>query len=207
MKKKLLATSLALLLTLPMFTLTACGKSDPNAPDGYVTASNDKMTFSLFVPKKWVVDTAEDSMMVTARVSDQERTNISMVAYQNDSDKYQVKTDENGKKTSPIPEYWADYEKSIQAIFDLDENGKSTYQLNKDISGKKMEVGKLSTGKPATAYSYSYTGTVGGVELQYLQVIIYRNDTFYTFTYTSTPDRYENFMEDVNGILDYVIIP
>lgn len=205
MKKKLLATSLALLLTLPMFTLTACGKSDPNAPDGYITASNDKVEYSLFVPKSWVVDTTEDSMMTTARVSEEERSNISMVAYTNET--YEVKTDDKGKQISPVPEYWNDYKESLIALFDKDENGKSTFKLNEDASGIKIQVGDQYTGKPAEAYSYSYTATLGEVELQYLQVIIYRKNTFYIFTYTSTPDRYENAIEDVEGILDFLIIP
>ena len=191
-----------------MFTLTACGKSDPNAPDGYITASNDKVEYSLFVPNDWVVDTTENSMMITARVSEQERSNISMIAYQNeDSEKYQVKTDEKGNRISPVPEYWADYKESLIDLFDKDADGKTTFRLNEDASGKKMQVGDQNTGKVAEAYSYSYTATLGEVELQYLQVIIFRNDTFYLFTYTSTPDRYETFIEDVEGILSYLIIP
>lgn len=205
MKKKLLATSLALLLTLPMFTLTACGDSDPNAPDGYITASNDKVEYSLFVPNTWVVDTTEDSMMTTARVSAQETSNISMVAYTNET--YEVKTDENGKQISPVPEYWDDYKESLIALFDKDADGKSTFVLNEDASGKSMLVGNNGEGSPATGYSYSYTATLGEVELQYLQVIIYRKNTFYIFTYTSTPDRYENAIEDVEGILSYLILP
>lgn len=205
MKKKLLATSLALLLTLPMLTLTACGESDPNAPSGYITASNDKVEYTLFVPKDWVVDTTENSMMTTARVSDQDTSNISMVAYTNET--YEVKTDENGKQISPVPEYWADYKESLTALFDKDSEGKSTFVLNEDASGKTMMVGNNGTGSPATGYSYSYTATLGEVELQYLQVIIYRKNTFYIFTYTSTPDLYENSIEDVEGILSYVILP
>lgn len=205
MKKKLLATSLALLLTLPMFTLTACGKSDPNAPDGYVTASNNKVEYSLFVPKTWVVDTTENSMMTTARVSEQDTSNISMVAYTNET--YQVKTDENGKQISPVPTYWEDYKESLIALFDKDSDGNSTFVLNEDASGKSMLVGNNGEGSPATGYAYSYTATLGEVELQYLQVIIYRKNTFYIFTYTSTPDRYENAIEDVEGILSYLILP
>ena len=205
MKKKLLATSLALLLTLPMFTLTACGESDPNAPSGYVTASNDKVEYTLFVPKNWVVDTTENSMMTTARVSDQDTSNISMVAYTNET--YEVKTDENGKQISPVPEYWADYKESLISLFDKDSEGKSTFVLNEDASGKTMMVGNEGLGSPATGYSYSYTATLGEVELQYLQVIIYRKNTFYIFTYTSTPDLYANSIDDVEGILSYVILP
>lgn len=188
-----------------MFTLTACGKSDPNAPDGYITASNDKVEYSLFVPNDWVVDTTENSMMTTARVSEEERSNISMVAYTNET--YEVKTDEKGNQISPVPEYWADYKESLISLFDKDENGHSTFKLNEDASGIKMQVGQNNTGAPATGYSYSYTATLGEVELQYLQVIIYRKNTFYIFTYTSTPDRYENAIEDVEGILSFLILP
>ena len=191
MKLKFLATALALLLTLPL--VSGCGKQDPNAPSGFQTASNDKMEYSLFVPNSWIVDTDDNSMMISARASEYISTNISMIAYANEE--YEVKTDEKGKEISPVPEYWNDYKEDLVKIFDTDEEGKTTF------------VGDESTKKPATGYTYVYSGTLGGVTLQYMQVIIYQKNTFYLFTYTSIPDQYEKYMEDVEDILSYIELP
>jgi hypothetical protein len=203
MKLKFLATALALLLTLPL--VSGCGKQDPNAPSGFQTASNDKMEYSLFVPNSWIVDTDDNSMMISARASEYISTNISMIAYANEE--YEVKTDEKGKEISPVPEYWNDYKEDLVKIFDTDEEGKTTFVLNEDASGKTTIVGDESTKKPATGYTYVYSGTLGGVTLQYMQVIIYQKNTFYLFTYTSIPDQYEKYMEDVEDILSYIELP
>lgn len=203
MKIKFLATALALLLTLPV--LGSCGKQDPNAPDGFQTASNNKMEYALFVPNSWIVDTDENSMMLSARASEYISTNISMIAYSGED--YEVKKDENGKDVSPVPEYWNDYKKDLEKIFDTDKEGKSTFSLNEDASGKTTLVGDDGRKKPATGYTYVYSGTLGGVELQYMQVIIYQKNTFYLFTYTSIPDQYEKYLEDVEDILSYIELP
>lgn len=204
MKTKIFATALALLLTAPL-VFGGCSKQDPNAPDGYKTASNDRVEYQLFVPNSWIVDTNEDSMMLSARVDELISTNVSMVAYTND--RYEVKTDESGKEISPVPEYWADYQKDLERIFDSDEEGNSTFKLNEDISGKTRLVGNEGNGSPATGYTYAYTGTLGGVELQYMQVVIYRSETFYLFTYTSIPEQYEEYLEEVESILTYIELP
>ena len=128
-----------------------------------------------------------------------------MIAYANEE--YEVKQDENGKDISPVPEYWKDYEKDLVKIFDTDEEGKSTYVLKEDASGKTTIVGGEGLKKPATGYTYVYSGTLGGVELQYMQVIIYQKNTFYLFTYTSIPDQYEKYLEDVEAILSYIELP
>ncbi|MBO5778956.1 MAG: hypothetical protein J6R82_05265 [Clostridia bacterium] len=203
MKTKFLATALALLLTIPL--LSGCGKQDPNAPSGFQTASNDKMEYSLFVPSSWIVDTDENSMMISARASEYISTNISMIAYANED--YVVEKDENGKDISPVPKYWSEYQKDLEKIFDTDKDNKTTFVLNEEASGKTTLVGGEGTKKPATGYTYVYSGKLGGVELQYMQVIIYQKNTFYLFTYTSIPDQYEEYMEDVEAILSYIELP
>ncbi len=202
MKKMIFATALVMLLTAPF---GGCGKQDPNAPDGFKTASNDRVEYSLFVPDSWIVDTDEDSMMLSARADKAIATNISMIAYTND--RYEVKKDENGKDISPVPEYWNDYKKDLERIFDLDEEGNTTFKLNEDASGKTRIVGGEDGGKTATGYTYVYSGTLGDTPLQYMQVIIYQKETFYLFTYTSIPEYYDRYVEDVEDILSYIRLP
>ena len=151
MKKKILATALAMLLTAPLL-LSGCSEQDPNAPDGYKLASNDNVEYRLFVPSDWIVDTADDNLMTAARVNDVINTNISMIAYTNDT--YEVKKDDKGNSISPVPEYWADYKADLECIFDKDKEGKTTFALNEDLSGKTCLIGGNSeSGKTATGYT------------------------------------------------------
>lgn len=206
MKNKILATALAMLLTAPLL-FSSCGKQDPNAPDGYKLASNDCVEYNLFVPKDWIVDTAENNLMCTARVSDMISTNISMMAFTNDGT-YEVKKDENGNGISPVPEYWNDYKTDLERIFDLDDEGKTTFRLLEDLSGKTVLIGSNSeSGKTATGYSFVYTGRIGGTELKYMQVIIFQKDTFYLFTYTSIPSQYDQYTDEIEEILSYIELP
>ncbi|MBQ8382007.1 MAG: hypothetical protein IJX47_02250 [Clostridia bacterium] len=205
MKKKILATALAMLLTAPLL-LSGCSEQDPNAPDGYKLASNDNVEYHLFVPKDWIVDTAEDNLMTAARVSDVINTNISMIAYTNDT--YEVKKDEKGNSISPVPEYWSDYKADLERIFDLDDEGKTTFALSEDLSGKTCLIGGNSeSGKTATGYTYVYTGKIGGTELKYMQVIIFQKETFYLLTYTSVPSQYDEYVDEVEEILTYIELP
>lgn len=204
MNKKILATALALLLSAPLL-LAGCGKQDPNAPSGFITASNDCVEYHLYVPDTWIVDTAEDSMMISARASDTVATNISMIAYTNDQ--YEVKKDEKGNSISPVPDYFADYKTDLEKIFDRDKEGNTTFKLNEDLSGKTRLVGGEGEGSTATGYTYVYTGAVGGTELMYMQVIIYRKETFYLFTYTSVPGQYDQYIDDVEDILAHIEFP
>ena len=205
MKKKIFAIAMAALLTLPL--LAGCSEQEPGAPDGYKRASNDKVEYSLFIPSDWLVDTAKDSTMTAARVSEVTNTNITMIAFDNDGT-YEVKKDEKGNSISPVPDYWKDYQKDVERIFDLDEEGKTTFSLNKDLSGKSCLIGANSENrKTATGYTYVYTGKIGGTELKYMQVIIYQKETFYLFTYTSTPSQYDEYLDEVEEILTYIQLP
>ena len=206
MKKKILATALAMLLTAPLL-LTSCTEQEPGAPDGYKLASNDKVEYSLFIPSDWIVDTAKDNTMTAARVNEMLNTNITMIAFDNDGT-YEVKKDEKGNSVSPVPTYWKDYQKDLERIFDLDDEGKTTFALNKDLSGKSCLIGgNSSKGKTATGYTYVYTGKIGGSELKYMQVIIYQKETFYLFTYTSVPSQYDEYLDEVEEILTYIELP
>lgn len=196
MKKTiLLPLSAALLATL---MLVGCAKQDPNAPDGYQVASNDKVAYTLFVPNDWTVDTDSGSMMTAARASEQESANITMMEY--DNSEYAIEHSEDGKLISPVPTYWEDKLDDLTKLFDKDEEGNSTFKL------ESSETSLIGSSKLA-AYTYIYTGKIDGIELKYMQVIAYREgkDCFCFFTYTAPASRYDEYVEDVKGILENIV--
>lgn len=202
MKKSSLLAFTSLLLSA-LLLLGGCSNTpDPNAPEGYQTASNDKVSYTLFVPTDWVVDTDEDSLMTEARVSAQDTANITMMAYDATS-QYLGQTDEEGKVISPVTLYWADNLENLQKLFDNDAEGNSTFKLESD--GQTTLMGKTAKGENVPAYSYVYTATLGGVELKYMQVIACYKDSFYFFTYTASAERYSEYADQVNAILGYIV--
>lgn len=199
MMKKILLPLLSLALSALM--LVGCSEQDPNAPEGYKTASNDKVDYSLFVPENWVVDTEADSLITAAHVSEYEATNITMMSY--DNDRYAAETNADGEEVSPVVRYWADNLDSLTKLFDVDEEGNTTFSLVSD--GQTALMGKTADGTNVPAYSYVYTGKIGGMELKYMQVIACRQNTFYFFTYTAAAERYDEFIDQVNDLLGNIV--
>lgn len=203
MKRSLLVSIFALLLSAVM--LIGCSKQDPNAPDGYKTASNDNVDYTLFVPEDWVVDTDEKDIVISARVSEQDRSNITMMSY-DVTDDYIGKTDDEGNEISPVTLYWADYTDELAKTFDNDDEGNSTFKLETDGSNSHF-MGKDADGKDVPAYTYVYTGKIGGVELKFMQVISYDKTmgTFYFLTFTAPADRYDAHIETVEELLTHIV--
>lgn len=199
MKKRFFASLAALLLAA--VTLVGCAEQDPNAPEGYKTASNDMVDYTLFVPEDWVVDTETDSLVISARATEQETANITMMVYDNSS--YPAETTAEGEEVSPVVRYWADNLDDLTRLFDLDEEGNSTFKLESD--GKTTLMGKTAKGANVSAYSYVYTATLGGVELKYMQVISCHKDSFYFLTYTAPASRYDEYVGEVEELLNYIV--
>lgn len=199
MKKTLILSLSALVLSALM--LVGCSEQDLDAPEGYQTASNDKVDYALFVPEDWVVDTDADSLIVSARVSAAENTNITMMSYENNT--YSAETTADGQEVSPVVRYWADNLDELTGLFDLDADGNSTFKL--ETNGKTTLMGKTAEESNVPAFAYVYTGSVGGVELKYMQVIACHKDSFYFLTFTSSPARYDEFVGQVEELLTYIV--
>lgn len=187
---------MVLFLLVGATLLVSCSKQEEGAPDGMKSASAEAADYYLYVPEDWTVDTAAGSLMTSAHVGDGDNSNITMMAYTNDLG------------LESINAYWESYEKNLSKIFDLDEEGNSTYQLSNpggvnEETGETLPDGETGTLGGEACVSYRYTGIVGGVPLEYLQVITYHNGYFYLFTYTATTDsdRFSRHEEDVAMIL------
>lgn len=177
---------LALCLMICLAAFAGCSKQDPNAPDGYKTASNDSVDYYLYVPEDWVVDTVEKSQLTSARVSEYDQTNISMMAYVDDDAEF-----------ASVDEYFENYKSTLSSVFDktAGENGGETSSFEL-VSSESCLLGG------AAANKYVYTAVLGGVDLKYMQVIALREHTFYIFTYTAYADSYD--AGAVNGIIDNI---
>lgn len=192
--KKRIAAAAAFILVITILTgaFTGCSKQEEGAPDGYKSASNDRVDYSLYVPADWVVDTAPESQLTAARVSEYDSSNISMTAY----------VDEDGDYKS-VDEYWETYKETLSGVFDKKANEQgdrvSTFTVVKPSENAESDGENCLLGG-AGAVKYVYTATMGGIELKYMQVIALKNSTFYIFTYTASADKYSE--DTVSGILE-----
>lgn len=188
-KKALGTLALALCLMTVLTLFVSCNnKQDPNAPEGYVTASADCADYQLFVPDDWTVDTVENSLMASARANTYSSTpNITMMPCEDADGEYES-----------IEAYWATYQSSLERIFDTvkDEQGNEVSSFAMSSDAVTLKVG----GKDAV--KYSYTATLAGVELQYVQVIIKKSSTFYVLTYTASAESYD---DEARAVLDGII--
>lgn len=180
-------------------SLVSCKKSNPDVPDGMKSASNADMGYTLFVPDDWMVTTGSGSLMSEARVSKEDSSNVTMAQYYG-------QTEEKG--VAAVRAYFADYQKTLETMFDADSDGKSTMVLlEKDgfetVMGKENK-NNADGGVPAV--EYNYTATLGGINLRYTQVIAFRNGYFFIFTFTTTPELYERHASDVADMVAQIVI-
>ena len=196
--KKLLCVLLCILMCV---CTISCQKQEEGSPDGMIKASGNNIGYSVFVPQDWVVRSAEDSLMVEARVSEEDSSNVTVMRYYN-SEIMVDGTKENYAETA-IKEYFEDYKSELVKVFELDADGNTTFKLV-DENGYKCVMGSGWENSGVTAIEYNYTAKLGGIELSYAQIIAFYNNYFYIVTFTTRPDLYDMHSEDVAQIVKYI---
>lgn len=180
MKRKIISLFLIFAI-LTMIVGCSKNKGEEGAPSGMKSAHSASADYYLYVPSDWVVDTADNSLMASAHVSDTDRSNITVMAYSGD------------RTYESLEDYFKAYYKGLERMFDLDENENSTLKMITD--GERCLLGGVA------ANNYVYTGTVGGVELKYRQIISYWNGDYYLITFTADPELYDDHSDDFDKIV------
>jgi len=196
--KKLLCILLCVLMIACMIS---CQKQEEGSPDGMKKASADNIGYSVYVPQEWLIRSSDDSLMVEARVSEEDSSNVTVMRYYNSEIEVDA-TKENYAETA-IKDYWESYKSELVKVFELDKDGNTTFKLS-DENGYKCVMGSGWENSGVTAIEYDYTAKLGGIELSYAQIIAFYNNYFYIVTFTTRPDLYDMYSEDVAEIVKYV---
>ncbi|MCI8589505.1 MAG: DUF1795 domain-containing protein [Clostridiales bacterium] len=160
------------LLVLCLLAFTACSRKASDAPNGMQTASNEYSDFNLYVPDNWIVETSTG--VITAKYSDSVMANISMMALSLSND------------ITTIDAYWDSFKETFGQTF-ADWQEETTEDMLLDgVAAKK----------------YIYTGTVASIEAKYMQVLCIRQGAVYIFTYTASPEKFDDYVNDVTKMLD-----
>lgn len=178
-------------VAISLFTvLASCSRDAGEAPVGMKNAAGKANDFYLYVPEDWIVNTSDNDLMASARVSENDSSNITMIGYADSEDEYET-----------IESYWEYYSKELESrVFDRvtdSETGEEKSSFTLTNRGQDILVNKKAAKK------YEYSGKVAGIDLSYMQVIIKRENVFYIFTYTSTPDLYSKHDKEIEKILNF----
>nr|MBQ4317973.1 hypothetical protein [Clostridia bacterium] len=167
-------TALILAFVMLSLPLASCQKQEDSAPNGMKQLSNELVDYNLYVPSGWVEDVS--TRFVSAYVSDIDRTNISMEAFELEA------------SDTTLASFWEGYKSDFEATFS---------EMEYAVEGETMLLG----GVPANRYVY--TATVTGVQYKFMQVVAIKGLTVYIFTYTAKPDKYDEHLQAVDAILEY----
>lgn len=158
-----------------IFALVSCGpKKDPDIPEGMTLSENEAVDFYLYYPEEWIVD--RNDGMVSVRVSDKDRSNVSVTAFTAPSD---VQNIEGYIKD----EYIGLVEKNFTDL-------------------ELLSDGEVATLGGVESRKFVYTATVAGESYKFLQNITYRYGYIYILTYTSTAEGFDSHIDEVNEIID-----
>lgn len=174
--KKLIALTLAL---CALFSLAACGKDEPAAPDGYKIASNEEIcSYTLYVPETWAAQSDRTDYTIAA-VSSSDKCTVSVAKIEDDA-LYDVTT---------VAEYW--------------EKCKEKFTFLSDFAVTE-EGAQISVGKDGTqGWRYTFSGKYNGADYKYMQVFFLKGRDFYCYTYTATAEHFDKHLSLVNDILSY----
>ena len=173
-----------------LLTLASCSRETGEAPIGMKNAAGKANDFYLYVPDDWIVNTSDTDLMASARASENDSSNITMIGYADVDNQY-----------ASIESYWEYYVEELEnRVFDKvkdSETGEEKSSFTLTNEGENVLVNEKAAKK------YEYRGKVSGIDLCYMQIIIKKDNVFYIFTYTSTPELYTMHEEEVNTIIKF----
>ena len=170
----------ALLALIICLSFISC-KDEPEAPEGYMLVSGDRASYKFYAPVSWQINTGTSQNSVYYSTTDDSKVMITL--YEN-----------SGLSKFPdIDSFWdytADGENGLKMVFD-------------DYTFISSEATTLA-GK--NAKSYTFTVKVGELTYKIMMVIAHHGDFFYNLTYSSTPENFDKHLDDVRGMMDYLVI-
>lgn len=164
----------ALALLLAIAFLVSCSSEIPDVPEGMIEVSNDTVDYHLYVPDDWTAETSTG--VITAKYSDSILVNVSMMAA--------TATEE----VTTAADYWTQFSESFESSFE-------------DFEIIEENAAVLLDGHEASRYVYKGT-LAGSVSVQYRQIVCIKDGVIYIFTYTADPEKYEDYLSDVDDMLE-----
>ena len=171
--KRISVVALILAAALSLFAFVSCGeKEEVKAPDGMKLASGEDVDYYMYVPKTWRVDRSD--LYTSAYFSSGDATSISATAY----------GVTGGVAT--LEEWWKSFCEEASAV----------YGEFKEVDTKKAKLGGIE------GQEYTFTAKLGEQQYNYIITAVIKDYYVYYVTYTSTPDYYEDHLEERTAVIE-----
>lgn len=161
------------LLVILGMALGGCAKQDPDVPAGMQLASSEDADYLFYVPQGWRVD--KSSLYTAAYFSSGDATSISVTAFGMNM------TDDS------VSSWWESYKEQFAEIYDTME---VTAEEETELDGMD-------------GMKYTFDATLNEKEYQYIIAAVLRENYIYYITYTSTPEYYEDHLEELDLVLEH----
>lgn len=168
--------TLIIIAIMLFVSLTSCSKEETGLPEGMALLDNEAVDYLFYYPEGWIAD--RNDGMVSAYVSDKDRSNVSVTTFAASADVTSVE----GYLSMGDTTYFDNMRETFPDLEMLSE-------------GEEISLG----GVPAK--QYVFTATVAGELYKFRQVIAYRYGYIYMMTYTSTADGFDTHTDEVNSIV------
>ena len=148
------------------------------APEGMKLVSTEERPYRFFVPETWQADYR--SALSAAYYSEDDKSNVSLQGHM------------LGVDNMALEDYFAQSEDKCKSLY-----GDGYTLVSKDDTLLMGDQKSLR---------YTYTVKSGENEYKIMQSICVKGAMAYVFTYTSTPDKFDSHLEDINKMLDAFLI-
>ncbi len=166
-------TLLVSLLLILGMALSGCAKQDTSVPEGMQLASSDDADYLFYVPEGWRVD--KSSLYTAAYFSSGDATSMSVTAFG------------MNMAGDTVSSWWESYTEQFINIYDtMEVTAEEEAELD-GIDGMK----------------YTFAATLNEKEYQYIIVAALRENYIYYITYTSTPEYYEDHLDELDQAVEY----
>lgn len=189
LKMKKLISIIAMLLCSAMLFCGCQGEQDPNAPEGYKVASSDAADYVLCVPEEWIVETS--TLYTSAYFSrGADATSISVTAFGADI------------QGQTVEGWWEGYSEEFAATFSSFEVVSEEDAALDGIDGKKYTftatIGKSESSETAAE---GETAAAEAKQYNFICHAVVKDTYVYYLLYTSTPEYYEEHIDELNEVI------
>lgn len=171
--KRILALIIMVACTL---AIVSCNNKPTDIPEGMQLATNEFVSYKLFVPDTWNVD--KNSGFISA-YNPEDKTNVS------------VMTQTGTKVYSSVSEYIDEYIKTLS----------ETYAKFELIEEECTQEGISLSGRAAARVVFKITQS--GVTYKCQQLITSSGYYIFTLTYTANAEMYDKHLDDLSKIIKY----
>jgi len=186
--KKIIVMILAFAMLSACASMTSCGKSSGDAPNGMKLISSDVVSYSLYVPNSWQADVAAGA--TTAYYSSTDTSSVSVMVFTLNDVSMSAKDWWNS--------YRADYEevyKDFEVISEEETVLDGVAAMKFVFTGALTHTENDGSGAEKDEFKFMQVAAIKSKPLSSPEI--------YVFTYTSSPAQYDSHLTDVENMLAY----